>query len=79
MAKTYYSYDLIAGSRREPRGVLRAGMTLAEAHAARADYTLGHGCARYIKRIARPVATMTAGEAAANAVCHRAWVKNLKA
>lgn len=45
------TYDVVAGSRREPRGVLVSGLALREAQAARADYTLGRGCARYIKRV----------------------------
>jgi hypothetical protein len=76
MTKTYYSYDLVAGSRREPRGVLRAGMLLAEAHAAKADYSIGRGCPRYIKRIARPVPAQTPSEAARNAAAHSEYIAN---
>jgi hypothetical protein len=47
----HYRYDVVAGCRRHPQGVMACDLTLAEARAIKADYSHGRGYPRYIKRI----------------------------
>lgn len=45
-----YVYHIIAGSRKHPRGWMATAKTKAAAKIIAWNYSLGHGCPRYIKR-----------------------------